>query len=285
MKYFLASTAHLERSLLFKDNEDFIAAMNFVAIVAFLSGVTVLSFVLMSNHVHFVLICSSEKAEKFINRFKKFYSAYYQRKYGGKEFLRRLKFDIRPLRLEDESLQKGIAYVIVNPVAANLCLNPAMYPWGTGDTFFNLNPKTGRQLSCFTRNKQRKLLHSKVSLPQSYCVSEEGYILPSSFIPVRQVESLFRTPKGLNHFINNSSKAKIRLEKLAAPTFSDQLILSACNDLIRSLFRAQCINDLDNYQKGLLLDQLRRRFSADIGQVCRVTGISYSDAAMMIDNL
>lgn len=120
MKYYLITTDHLRQGLLFKNLEDFIAAMNFVAIVAFLSGVKVLSFILMSNHVHFVVCCSDEKAELFIHRFKKFYSAYYQRKYGGKDFLRRLKVDIRPVYSDDESLQKAIAYVHMNPVAANL---------------------------------------------------------------------------------------------------------------------------------------------------------------------
>ena len=36
-------------------------------------------------------------------------------------------------------------------------------------------------------------------------------------------------------------------------------------------------------QKAELLRQLIRRFSADLNQVCRVTGIPYEEAARMVD--
>ena len=48
------------------DDEDFKTGMNYAATVAFLVGVNVLAFILMSNHVHFVLACSGEKARAFI---------------------------------------------------------------------------------------------------------------------------------------------------------------------------------------------------------------------------
>lgn len=286
MKHFLLiSTDHLRQSLLFRDTADFIAAMNFVAIVAFLSGVKVLSFVLMSNHVHFVVYCSREDAEKFINRFKKFYSAYYQHKYGGKEFLRRLKFDIRQVDREDESLQKAIAYVHMNPVAANLCLDSTMYSWGTGQILFNMLPSSGKALGNFSTSAQRRILHSKVELPQDYRICSQGYIEPSSYVPVRYVERIFSTPKRLLYFLNTSSKARARLEKAAAPTFNDQLIQTASKDLLSSLYRVSDMEELQEYQKRDLIEQLQRRFSADLRQICRVTGVPYEEADAIINGI
>ena len=78
--------------------------MNYVAIAAFLSGVIILAFILMSNHVHFVVECSRESAEKFINTLKRLYAAYYRRKYGVSELLRRNGVDIREVSKDDESL-------------------------------------------------------------------------------------------------------------------------------------------------------------------------------------
>ena len=224
--FYLVTTEHLEDRLWFRDEEDFRVAMNYVAVVAFIPGVSVLSFILMSNHVHFVLCCSHERAELFINKFKRLYAAYYRRKYGVCELLRRNGVDIREVREHDESLEKAIAYV----------------------------------------------------------VAPGGYILPESYVPVKGVESLFRTPKRLGYFLRTSSKARLRLEGNAVPSFRDQNILSACEDLCHSLFRVERIEDLNEEQEAELLRQLGRRFSADLNQLCRVTGISYAEAARMLDS-
>ena len=93
--FFLVTTDHLKEHLWFRDEDDFRVAMNYVAIVAFITGCTVLSFILMSHHVHFVLMCRRKDAETFINKFKRLYAAYYQKKYGVCELLRRNGVDIK----------------------------------------------------------------------------------------------------------------------------------------------------------------------------------------------
>lgn len=282
-RFFLITTEHLEDRLWFRDEEDFRVAMNYVAIAAFLSGVIVLAFILMSNHVHFVVACSCERAEQFINTFKRLYAAYYRRKYGVPELLRRNDVDIREVSGDDESLERAIAYVMMNSVAANICLEPSGYPWGTGNVFFNDNPYPGEVLGNLSGRTQTRLLKSNVKLPGEYRVAPGGYILPESYVNVKGVEALFRTPKRLGFFLRTSSKARARLEGGVVPSFRDQNILSACEDLCHSLFRVNKITDLDLEQKTEMLRQLRRRFSADLNQICRVTGIPYEEAARLLD--
>lgn len=281
--YYLITTEHLEDRLWFRDGEDFRVAMNYVAVAAFLSGVMVLAFILMSNHVHFVLECSREDAELFINTFKRLYASYFYRKYGVNELLRRNGVDIREVNDSDESLERAIAYVLMNSVAANICFEPSGYPWGTGNVFFNDNPFPGRCLGEFSGRAQMRMLKSNVMLPEDYKIGSGGYILPESYVRVKGVEALFRTPKRLGYFLRTSSKARQRLEGGAAPSFRDQNILSASEDLCHSLFRANRISDLGVEQKTELLRQLGRRFSADLNQICRVTGIPYEEAARMLD--
>ena len=282
-QYFLVTTDHLEDRLWFRDDEDFRVGMNYVAIASFITGVVVLAFILMSNHVHFVLSCSRERAELFINRFKRLYAAYYQRKYGVCELLRRNGVDIRNVSRSDESLERAIAYVLMNSVAANICFEPSGYPWGTGNVLFNDNPFPGRCLREFSGRAQMRMLKSNVMLPGDYKIGSGGYILPESYVQVKGVEALFRTPKRLGYFLRTSSKARQRIEGGAAPSFRDQNILSASEDLCRSLFRVNRISDLGVDQKTELLRQLGRRFSADLNQICRMTGIPYEEAARMLD--
>ena len=80
MKYYLLSTSHLVTGIWFRNDEDFLTAMNYVAVAAAVTGVSILAFVLMSNHVHFVLCCSYKKALEFINHFKRLYGAYFQKR-------------------------------------------------------------------------------------------------------------------------------------------------------------------------------------------------------------
>ena len=282
-RFFLITTDHLEDRIWFRDDEDFRVAMNYVAIAAFLSGIIVLAFIMMSNHVHFVVACSRERAEQFINTFKRLYAAYYRRKYGVSELLRRNRVDIREISNGDESLEKAVAYVMMNSVAANICLEPSGYPWGTGNVFFNQSHNPGQCLGEYSRRAQIRLLKSKTKLPQNYRVGTEGYILPESYVSVKGVEALFRTPRRLGFFLRTSSKARARLEGGAAPSFRDQNILSVCEDLCHSLFRVNSIDELGVEQKAEMLKQLRRRFSADLNQISRVTGIPYEEAARMLD--
>lgn len=285
LEYQLVTTDHLVDRLWFRDDDDYKSGMNGVAVIADTMNLDILSFILMSNHVHFVLCCSRDKAFEFINGLKCHHSAYLQRKYGYKEFLRRNAVDIQKVGREDESLEKAIAYVQMNSVAANICLHPSGYPWGTGNAFFRITAVQGKRLGTMSGRAQKRLVQSNKTLSQNLLVSN-GYIQPESFVQVRFVESLFRTPLRFNYFLINSSKAKRRLlsEDTEMPAFRDQSILTALPDLCQSLFRKTKLNELSWEQQAEITKQLRRRFCSEIHQLVRVTGIPYPEITKMLDS-
>ena len=65
MTFYLITTDHLETRLWFRDEEDFKTGMNLVAVMTYSVGVKVLAFILMSNHVHFVLEGEEENVTFF----------------------------------------------------------------------------------------------------------------------------------------------------------------------------------------------------------------------------
>ena len=312
MAYWLVTTEHLEDRLVFRDVEDFIVGMNYVAVQAFKYGVFVLAFILMSNHMHFLLLCRREKAEAFIQGFKTAYSRYLYNKYGSREHLRRLKVDIRQVT-GDEALEWAVAYVQMNPVAANICVNPFDYPWGTGGTFFRPTHRDAdgvavvgttypssdgdvlgdraaeraRPLGGMSERKRAGILRSRIEVPPEWLVCDAGYVLPDSYVRKDIVERAYRTPRRMNYFLQNSSKAKQRLEMEDSnlPAFRDQVILAAVPDLCHSLFRKRSAEELSEEQMVELLRQLRFRFSAGANQLARVTGLSYAEAAKYLDRL
>lgn len=283
MRFFLITTEHSCDKIWFKDDEDFKAAMNFVAVLAHVTSVYVIAFILMSNHIHLVLQCDRKEAFDFIGRFKSLYGKYYCRKYDCSSFFNRNSIDMREVRIEDESLHRAIAYVQMNSVAAGICINPSGYRWGTGDCFFRERPGNGEKIGRLKRRAQIRLIHSNVKVNQDWTVSD-GYILPESYVTVRFVQELYRKPARMEYFLRTSSKVRAVLESgITSPNFRDQLVQASISDICTSLFRTSRLEDLNHAQTCELLRQLRRRFSCDVNQLQRVTGIPYEKVSSMLE--
>ena len=286
---YLLTTEHLENCLWFRDEIDFKVAMNYVAIqAACCPEVDVLAFILMSNHVHFVVNGEEDAVVYFITQFKRRYSAYYRSEYGVREFLRRNAVDVKLIPNDGDAFERAIAYVQMNCVAANICAHPSQYQWGTGNSFFTTMPKSGRVLKDFSDRARKRMLRSDCTcLPGNWVMCEEGFVLPQSYILTPIVESIFRTPKRMNYFLNNSSKAKKRFETDDdnLPSFRDQTILGALPDLCQSMFHKHSFYELSETERIELVRQIRFRFSSDANQVARVCGITYPVAAALLDSM
>ena len=286
MEFWFVTTDHSTNKIWFRDDEDFKTGMNLVAVLAVALHVDVLSFILMSNHVHFVLRCSKETAHQFIKEFKKRHSQYMNKKYGVKELLRRVSVKIDSVSGMNESLEWVIAYTNMNSVAAGICLAPTGYPWGTGDTFFKTKPVKGRRIGTFSERARIALLHSTQPMPPHLLVGDDGYILPDSYVNVEMVQTLYHTPKRMNYFLVNSSKAKRRLtSKDTVPNFRDQVVLPAIGDLCQSLFMKSSLQALTQDELAELLKQLRYRFTSNANQLARVTGITYQKVVELLDKV
>ena len=285
MKYFFLSSSHLEDRIWFRDDDDFKVGMNYVALVSTRCEVSVIVFVLMSNHVHFVLFGKDESAMRaFYAYFKMLYSKYYKRKYGVAHFLRGNTLDCRQILPSDEALERVIAYVLMNPVAANICLHPVNYPWGCGNCFFSPRKVKGRPASTLGPRERRRLFHSEQPAGRNTIVGDEGYILPESFVRKDMVEAVFRTPGRLNYFLNTSSKARHVLESENAlmPSFRDQNLAGFAQDICFSLFRKTSFSVLEEPEKQRLVFEVHRRSGADPKQLARVLEMPPTEVATLL---
>ena len=318
----MVTTKHLEDALWFRDDADFATGMNHVAIQAAVTPtVVVLAFILMSNHVHFILYGTENDVATFANRFKGRYSQYLTARYGIKEFLRRNRLNIKEIpEDETEALERALSYVQMNCVAANICLYPGQYPWGTGNAFFqtaghggltgksrigaNESVKGGDtpvimsglrkgirsrlRLGELSGRERVRLMHSEAAtaLPDDWLLSDEGFVLPECYVGIEQVEAIFRSPRRMQYFLGSSSKARKRLEAEDEnlPAFRDQVILTALPDLLQSLFQKPAFSALSKTEQAEALRQIRYRFSAGVHQAARVCGLSYADAAQLLEN-
>ena len=284
MKYYFLSSSHLEDRIWFRDDEDFKSGMNFVPIAALRCHVFVIAFVLMSNHVHFVLMGDEHQMKEFYSMFKLLYSKYMRRKYGTSRFLRENALDCREISSLREGLECVIAYVLMNPVVANICLAAEGYPWGSGCCYFSSRRTSGRKVSELSVRERSRVLHSILPAGEDCILGEDGYILPESYVCWSKVEALYRTPNRMSFFLRNSSKARRILEERKAmlPSFKDQSLVLFAKDICLSLFRKSEIIELEEAELQRLVYELSRRSSSDVGQLARVLGLRPRDVSAML---
>ena len=249
MRFFFITTDHLDSKIWFRDKSDYVVGMNYVAVISFAKKIKVITFILMSNHVHFLLQCTKEEAREFISAFKALYGKYYCQKYGTKRFMCRNKIDIREITFENEDLD----------------LSYQMY---YTDMYQNRYQET--------QEKRKK--------PQDWRISEDGYVLPESYVCIEFVQRLFKTPSRMMYFLHNSSKAKLVGGKVA-PSFKDEIVLEVAKDLCRTLYFKKTFTYLTEEELTDLVKQLSRRLSADAHQICRVLGLSYVEVTRLLDRV
>ena len=133
----------------------------------------------------------------------------------------------------------------------------------------------------YQARKKYRILKTTLPIPDKYLICDEGYIVPWSFIHRKFVEDVFRTPKRMEFFLLNSSKARLEGPEETLPTFKDQTIIVLAKDIARSLFRKEEFTNLEGEKRERLVHEVRRRTKADVKQLARVLGIPAKEIAAM----
>lgn len=284
MAYYHVYTKGLEDRELFRDREDFMMGMTLVAVVVFKIDVRVLAFVLMSNHVHFVLKCPHEKAEAFIWLFKNMLSRYLRGRYGDVKFLHRLETSVDFVPENGDNLKRLVAYVLNNPVKAGIRCVAQGYEWSSARCYFNtLGSTVGTvPISSLKVRDARSLFRTKDVLPGHWRINADKYILPESYVDIDEVEKLYRTGRTFEYFLSVSLAGKKSVNENI--TFSDDVIRSALNELLEKKYDAPSLNELDDFLRKNLLKDLRGRFSASPKQLARVSFMSISDVIRYLES-
>ncbi|KQC15045.1 MAG: hypothetical protein APR63_04590 [Desulfuromonas sp. SDB] len=98
--------------------------------------IRIFAFCLMNNHYHLVLENSSGKLSDFMKQLNSHYAQYFRHFEKSKGYLFQGRF--KSLLIQDDSyLKTVIAYVMLNPVRANIVKNPYDYRWSSINFYFN----------------------------------------------------------------------------------------------------------------------------------------------------
>lgn len=264
---------------MFQDERDFIAGVNRIGICCLKTDVKVISFVLMDNHVHFVLYGTMPQCKEFVTLYKQLTGTWIHVRYGVSDFLKHLPTDILLLDTE-ERLLNTIAYIDRNPVVAGYRYLPTEYPWGSARYLFKSprEVKNVRPLSSFSRRNQRTLLNTRVVLPDDWRIDDNGMICPDSFIDVYRVESYFKTPVRYSYFLAKKLEGVVEQEfessqKIFIP---DRELREVVRRMAVQNYGKESVTDLDFNARLSIARKLRYNYASTIKQIARMLHLESS---------
>ena len=269
--------------ILFKNEKDFIAAMNRVATITLRMKVIILAFVLMDNHFHFVIKADSEEdAIRFANEFKRLTGKYNADMYGDALSLSRLPVKVIPVPDEDY-LKTLVVYVIKNPTKARIEMFYT-YPWGTGGLYF----RGGRQEKTIPKDRPgvrflKKTCRTHLILPTDWRVSD-GMITPESYVAVDLVEHLFKTPRSYMYYLslNKDDDMEKELGEWNEINLSDSELRAERVLMTREHFGTRSLRDLSAPDRLKLARMMRKRFLCPKKQLARIVQLPYETVRQML---
>lgn len=283
MKYFHVYTKGFEDKQIFRNREDFIAGMNLLTVVcSTCPQLKLLAFVLMSNHVHFVLYGTEKQAKKFIDMYKNLVSRYVRTRYGEVKYLRHLLTTVSEVTLENEGLKRLIAYVLNNPVKAGINCVATGYEWSSARCYFNFGvDSSSTPLESFGPRELRSILHSKKTLPGHWLLNSSFYVEPKSFVDYQHVERVYGRSSSIQYFL--SASLSIKRGATDNVTFSDSILESALMEMLEKKYGVCALSQLDNMMMKNLIRDIKVRFTASAKQIARIVGLPVKDVVSMLD--
>ena len=256
---------------MFKDTEDFVAGVNRIGICAIGTLVQVIAFVLMDNHVHFVLYGTMPQCKNFINKYKLLTGKWIGAKYGARDHLRHLPSQLILIESSDQLLDT-VAYLDRNPVVAGYRLIPSEYPWGSARYMFkDSSVRNARRISDMNKAEIRKVLKTWVTLPQDWAIDSTGMLFPqASFLDVEFVERLFKTPISYLYHLSKKLEGRIEMQQGMRSFIPDKELRPIAETLASQLFGTAQIKNLDFNARIRLARKLRYDYASTPKQISRM---------------
>ena len=272
-------TDGLEQITLLKDDEDFKVAWNYLALSAWRTGVDMVVFTLMSNHVHELLACkSASQADRTIKLYKKMLSLYLKKKYGTTKVLHRTE-DCISLIDDIQYLKNCIAYILRNAVCARICAKPEQYRWSSYACYFadKSADMMSRPVSSLSFAEKRRLLKTDMDLSDCpLCIDENGLITLDSFVRRDIAEKAYRhSGKSFLYYLGSCNDAKMEYELAWQPLIhiSDQDMYNTVSKYVANRFRGKQLSDLTSAEKCSILKSVFFSNKTSIPQLSRIMGL------------
>ena len=278
--YYHVCTKGEDLPWMFRDEFDFIAGINRIGFCVLSVNVTVVDFILMDTHVHFILNGSLPICKDFINKYKQMTGKWVSHRHNIANHLAKVDTTIVPVG-SDEALMEEIAYVDRNSIMAGYRCMPTEYRWGMSRYFFKDTLSMNALLAGFEKIGERSLkilkkqLSTRVDIPRDWEIDKSGMINPRCFVDYRIVESIYRSPNRYLYFLAKKLEGKIdmKLSQGVSSFIPDKEMRSITDSLTREMFGLEKKGLLNMSQRIQMAKKLRYEYGATHKQISRMLNV------------
>lgn len=207
--------------IIFPDKDAFIAGMNILAISSRLvPDASIITFQLMSNHLHITFAGSGDAALRLFLLFKRYLGRYLK----GRGFvidLSSFEAQTRELRTLNE-LRNVITYNNRNGYVVNPDTTPFSYPWGANVYYFNdlARAQYRESRTYLSKAERRAVIHSHdADKLVRKIITVNDYACPGDFCCIEFGEALFRCA---SHYFREVSR-NIEMQKEIADEIGEHI--------------------------------------------------------------
>ena len=267
-----------ETPTIIMDKEDFKVAHNYLTLAGWKTGIEILAFVIMSNHVHIMIICKDRNlAVRYIRSFKKLYSMYLSQKYDMSEALRGIEDSISLID-SISYFRNCVAYILRNALCARICKRIEDYPWSSYPCYFNMQAHEGAgRISDLGIRERRMVLKTRMDLSECpYRVNSEGMIEAKSFVRYDIVEKAFASSgKFFLASLGTCNDAKMEYEMTCKPLVrvNDKELAEVIEALTEKRFAGKNISGLTQSEKCSIIKNIYFNNKTSIPQLSRILGL------------
>lgn len=278
--YYHVCTKGEDLPWMFRDEFDFIAGINRIGFCVLSVNVTLVDFILMDTHVHFILNGSLPICKEFINKYKQMTGKWVSHRHNIANHLSKVATTIVPVGSE-EALMEEIAYVDRNSIMAGYRCMPTEYRWGMSRYFFKDTLSMNALLAGFEKIGARSLkilkkqLSTRVDIPRDWEIDKSGMINPRCFVDYRIVESIYRSPNRYLYFLAKKLEGKIdmKLSQGVSSFIPDKEMRSITDSLTREMFGLEKKGLLNMSQRIQMAKKLRYEYGATHKQISRMLNV------------
>lgn len=263
-----------ETRILCRDTEDYDSFVKIAVVCTRRKNVILVTYSVVSNHGHFVVLCTCKKAaDDFGEEVKRVYSMYFQRKYHESRATKGMDVDSQWLD-SDWYLRNAIAYDIRNAMdnGADSILE---YEWTSFRAYFSQRrtDSEDRLVCSLSKSQKRALMHTNDTMEGArWLVSGKGKIVPYSVCNYRYVEGAFNNSQTLFlQKIGNVNVAEMSEKLIESPHRfkKDEDVVRAAGDICRKWFSCE-IHDLPVVRKCRLISYYFQSNRTSVSQLARV---------------
>ena len=263
-----------QTAVLFRDDEDYDAAVKILCVCAKRMNVIVIIYAVVSNHCHAAILADSQvQAYNYGLEVKRMISMHYSFRYGKTMVMRNVDVQAIPLD-SDGYVRNALAYIPRNALDNGCNINE--YTWSGYRAMFSQTPIHGRPVSSLTKRESEAIMRTGDQLAGvKWLLDEKGRLIPRSWCDYQYLEQAFENDSA--YFLRmiggvNSAQMHELLIENPRVRLPDTEYIKYANDVSIKWFK-QDIQELAIDKKLRLASYLSRITCTSVPQLSRTLGL------------